>query len=212
MSGSLGGFTEPRSFPNGRESVMSSTAVEIPGYVAGTYTIDPGHSDVAFSVRHLMVSKVRGHFTRFQGELTLTPDPLASSVTATIEVASIDTNNPQRDDDLRSANFFQIDQYPTMTFGSVGIRHGEDGFDVDGELTLHGGTRPVTLALDVNGFTRDPYGGTRAGFSATTELNRGDFGISTNIPMDGGGVVIGDRIRVFLDLQAILNPPQSTNP
>jgi polyisoprenoid-binding protein YceI len=135
---------------------MSTTAIEIPGYVAGTYTIDPGHSDVAFTVRHLMVSKVRGHFTRFQGELTLAPDPLASQVTATIELASIDTNNPQRDDDLRSANFFETDTYPTMTFRSVGIRHGEDGFDVNGELTLHGVTRPVTLALDVNGFTRDP--------------------------------------------------------
>ena len=138
---------------------MSTTAVEIPGYVAGTYTIDPGHSDVAFAVRHLMVSKVRGHFTRFQGELALAPDPLASSVTATIELASIDTNNPQRDDDLRSANFFETDTYPTiptMTFSSTGIRHSEDGFDVDGELTLHGVTRPVTLALDVNGFTRDP--------------------------------------------------------
>ena len=191
---------------------MSTTAVEIPGYVAGTYTIDPGHSDVAFTVRHLMVSKVRGHFTRFQGELTLTPDPLASSVTATIELASIDTNNPQRDDDLRSANFFETDTYPTMTFRSTGIRHSEDGFDVDGELTLHGVTRPVTLALDVNGFTRDPYGGTRAGFSATTELNRGDFGISTNIPMDGGGVVIGDRIQVFIEIEAVLNPPQPTNP
>src|SRR5215218_7694169 len=93
---------EPPVGPKG-ESVMLSTAVEIPGYISGTFTIDPGHSDVAFTVRHLMVSKVRGHFTRFQGELTLTPDPLASSVTATIEVASIDTNNPQRDDDLRSA-------------------------------------------------------------------------------------------------------------
>jgi polyisoprenoid-binding protein YceI len=105
---------------------MSTIAVEIPGHVAGTYTIDPGHSDVAFTVRHLMVSKVRGHFTRFQGELTLDPDPLASSVTATIELASIDTNNPQRDDDLRSANFFQTDTHPTMTFRSVGIRHSEE--------------------------------------------------------------------------------------
>jgi polyisoprenoid-binding protein YceI len=192
------------------EPVMSSTAVEIPGYVAGTYTIDPGHSDVAFTVRHLMVSKVRGHFTRFQGELALAPDPLASSVAATIELASIDTNNPQRDDDLRSANFFETDTYSTMTFRSTGIRHSEDGFDVDGELTLHGVTRPVTLALDVNGFTRDPYGGTRAGFSATTELNRSDFGISTNIPMDGGGVVIGDRIQVFIEIEAVLNPPPPT--
>ena len=179
---------------------------------AGTFTIDPGHSNVAFTVRHLMVSKVRGHFTRFQGQLTLDPDPLASSVTATIELASIDTNNPQRDHDLRSANFFETDTYPTMTFRSVGIRHSEDGFDVDGELTLHGVTRPVTLALDVNGFTRDPYGGTRAGFSATTELDRGDFGISTNIPMDGGGVVIGDRIQVFLEIEAVLNPPRPSNP
>jgi polyisoprenoid-binding protein YceI len=190
---------------------MSTTAVGIPGHVAGTYTIDPGHFDVAFTVRHLMVSKVRGHSTRFQGERTLAPDPLASSVTATIELASIDTNNPRRDDDLRSANFFETDTYPTMTFRSVGIRHSEDGFDVDGELTLHGVTRPVTLALDVNGFTRDPYGGTRAGFSATTELDRGDFGIS-NIPMDGGGVVIGDRIQVFLEVEAVLNPPRPAQP
>ena len=189
---------------------MSTTAVELPGYVAGTFTVDPGHSDVAFTVRHLMVSKVRGHFTRFQGELTLAPDPLVSSVTATIELSSIDTNNPQRDDDLRSANVFETDTYPTMTFRSTGIRHSEDGFDVNGELTLHGVTRPVTLALDVNGFTRDPYGGTRAGFSVTTELNRGDFGITTNIPMDGGGIVVGDRIQVLIEIEAVLNSPRPT--
>jgi polyisoprenoid-binding protein YceI len=191
---------------------VSTTALEIPGYVAGTYTIDPGHSDVAFSVRHMMVSKVRGHFTKVEADIVLAPNPLDSSATATIDPNSIDTNNPTRDDDLRSANFFETDTYPTMTFRSVGIRHSEDGFDVDGELSLHGVTRPVTLALDVNGFTRDPYGGTRAGFSATTELNRGDFGISTNIPMDGGGVVIGDRIQVFLEIEAVLNPPQPANP
>ena len=189
---------------------MASTAqVEVPGYVAGTWRIDPGHSDVAFTVRHVMVSKVRGHFRRFEGELVLAPDPLASSVTATIDLASIDTNNPQRDDDLRSANFFEIDQYPTMTYRSTTVRHSEDGFDVNGELTLHGVTRPVTLALDVNGFTRDPYGGTRAGFSATTELDRGDFGISTNIAMDGGAVVIGDRIQVFIEIEAVLVQPAS---
>jgi polyisoprenoid-binding protein YceI len=187
---------------------MSSTAVEIPGYVAGTFTIDPGHSDVAFTVRHMMVSKVRGHFTRFQGQFVLAPDPLDSSVTATVELASIDTNNPQRDSDLRSANFFEIDQYPTMTYRSTGIRHSEDGFDVDAELTVHGVTRPVPLALDINGFTRDPYGNTRAGFSATTEINRNDFGIAFNIPMDGGGVVIGDRIQIFIEVEAILNPPE----
>jgi len=156
----------------------------------------------------MMVSKVRGHFARFQGQLVLAPDPTDSSVTATVELASINSNNPQRDSDLRSANFFEIDQYPTMTYRSTGIHHSEDGFDVDGELTLHGVTRPVTLALDINGFTRDPYGNTRAGFSATTEINRNDFGIAFNIPMDGGGVVIGDRIQIFIEVEAILNPPE----
>jgi polyisoprenoid-binding protein YceI len=189
---------------------MSSTAVEIPGYIAGTYTIDPGHSDVAFTVRHMMVSKVRGHFTRFEGQMVLAPDPLASSVTANIELESIDTNNPQRDEDLRSANFFESDKYPTMSFRSTGIRRSEDGFDVDGELTVHGLTLPVPLTLDINGFTRDPYGNTRAGFSATTEISRGDFGITSNIPMDGGGVVIGDRIQIFIEIEAILNPPEAS--
>jgi polyisoprenoid-binding protein YceI len=187
---------------------MSTTAVEIPGYVAGTWTIEPIHSDVAFTVRHMMVSKVRGHFTRLEGELVLRPDPLASTVTATIDLASIDTNNPQRDDDLRSANFLEIQAHPAMTYRSTGIRHSEDGFDIDGELSLHGVTRQVPLALDVNGFARDPFGGTRAGFSATAEISRQDFGITTNIPMDGGGVVIGDTIQIFIEIEAILAPPQ----
>jgi polyisoprenoid-binding protein YceI len=187
---------------------MSTTAVEIPGYVAGTWKIDPVHSDVAFTVRHLMVSKVRGHFTRFEGELVLAPDPLDSTVTATIDLSSIETNNPTRDDDLRSANYLEIETHPTMTYRSTGIRHSEDGFDVDGELTLHGVTRQVPLALDVNGFTRDPYGGTRAGFSATAEINRQDFGVITTIPMNGGGVVVGDKIQIFIEIEAVLAVPQ----
>jgi polyisoprenoid-binding protein YceI len=190
---------------------MAGTAVEIPGYVAGTWTIDPIHSDVAFTVRHMMVSKVRGHFTSFEGELVLAPDPLTSRVTAKIDLASIDTNNAQRDEDLRSANFLEIQNHPTMTYRSTDVRYSEDGFDVDGELTLHGVTRQVPLTLDINGFTRDPYGGTRAGFSATTEIDRKDFGISTNIPMDGGGVVIGDRIQIFIEIEAILNQPEPAN-
>jgi polyisoprenoid-binding protein YceI len=187
---------------------MSSTAIEIPGYIAGTWTIDPVHSDVAFTARHMMVSKVRGHFTRLEGQFVTAADPLASSVTATIDLDSIDTNNAQRDDDLRSANFFGVEDHPKMTYRSTAIRHSQDGFDVDGELTLHGVTRQVTLALDVNGFTRDPFGATRAGFSATTEINRQDFGITTNMPMDGGGVVIGDKIQIFIEIEAILAEPQ----
>ena len=186
---------------------MSTTAVEIPGYVAGTWKVDPVHSDVAFTVRHMMVSKVRGHFTRFEGELVLAPDPLDSSVTATIDLSSIDTNNPTRDDDLRSSNYLQIETHPDMTYRSTGIRHSEDGFDVDGELTLHGDTRQVPLTLDVNGFGPDPYGGTRAGFSASAEINRKDFGITTEIPIDGGGVVVGDKIQIFIEIEAVLVEP-----
>jgi polyisoprenoid-binding protein YceI len=187
---------------------MSTSIIEVPGYVTGTWTIDPVHSDVAFAVRHMMVSKVRGHFTRFDGELVLASDPLASTVTATIDLTSIDTNNPQRDDDLRSARFLDIQAHPTMTYRSTGIRHSQDGFDVDGELTLHGVTRRVPLALVVNGFTGDPFGGTRVGFSATAEIDRKDFAITTNIPMDGGGVVIGDTIQISIEIEAVLSPPE----
>ena len=187
---------------------MTQTPTQLPaGYTPGTYTLDPGHSDVAFTVRHMMVSKVRGHFTKVQAELHLAPDPLDSSATATIDPTSIDTNNHQRDQDLRSANFFGVDQYPTISYRSTGLRVSGDGFDLDGELTIHGVTRPVTLALDVHGFTTDPYGGYRAGFSATGEIDRKAFDITTNIPMDGGGVVIGDTIQLFIEVEAILQQP-----
>jgi polyisoprenoid-binding protein YceI len=187
---------------------MSSTAVEIPGYLAGTWTIDPGHSEVAFTARLMMVGKVRGHFTRFHGELVLAADPLASTVDATIQLDSIDTNNHRRDAHLRSAYFLDVQAHPTMTYRSTGIRHGDHGFVVDGELTLHGVTRQVPLLLDVNGFTRDSGGGIRAGFSATAEINRLDFGIGTSIPMGGSGVAIGDRVQISIEIEAVLAKPQ----
>ncbi len=183
-----------------------TTAIEIPGYIAGAWTIDAVHSDISFAVRHMMVSKVRGHFTRFEGEIVTAPDPLGSQMTATIDLTSIDTNNPQRDDDLRSSNFFEVETYPVMTYRSTGIRRagGDTGFLVDGELSLHQVTRPVQLTLEVNGFTRDPFGGTRAGFSATAEIDRRDFGIRANMPMDGGGVVVGEKIQIFIEIEAVL--------
>jgi len=186
---------------------MTESTTQIPGYTPGTYKLDPGHSDVAFTVRHMMVSKVRGHFTKVEAEIVLAPNPLDSSATATIDPNSIDSNNPTRDDDLRSANYFEVDKYPTINYRSTGLRYTEDGFDLDGELTIHGVTRPVTLALDVHGFTKDPYGGFRAGFSATGEFDRKDFNITTNIPMDGGGVVIGDILQLFIEVEAILQQP-----
>lgn len=186
---------------------MSSTQIQIPGYVVGTWDIDPMHTEVGFSVRHLMVSKVRGRFTRFEGSFVTAADPLDSSATASIEMASIDTNNPTRDDDLRSANFFEADKYPQMTYRSTGLRLDGEDFVLDGELTAHGVTRAVPLRLEVNGFGADPFGNQRCGFTATGSLNRSDFGMTFNVPLDGGGVMVGDRIDLTIEVEAILRQP-----
>jgi len=185
---------------------MSTAAAQttVPGLVAGTWTIDPSHSDVSFTVRHLMVSKVRGTFSRFSGSLVIADDPLASSVEASIDLNSIDTRDEGRDNHLRSEDFFHVEQHPDMTYRSTGVRRDGNDFVVDGELSLHGVTRPVPLGLEFNGVSQDPWGGTRAGFSATTEINRRDFGIDISMPLDGGGVVVGDKVKVHLEVEAIL--------
>jgi polyisoprenoid-binding protein YceI len=188
---------------------MSTTAVSVhlPGYTVGTWAIDPAHSDISFTVRHLMVSKVRGHFRSFSGEIVTAENPLDSSVTATVDLASIDTNNEERDDHVRAADFLDVATYPTMTYRSTSISRDGDGWLVDGELSLHGVSRPVQLAVELNGFTTDPWGGTRAGFSATAQINRRDFGIDVSLPMDGGGVVVGDKIQITLEIEAVLRSP-----
>jgi polyisoprenoid-binding protein YceI len=184
---------------------MTSTATtQIPGYVVGTWDIDASHSTVGFVVRHMMVSKVRGFFRDFSGEIVTAEDPTQSTVTATIDLGSIDTRQEQRDAHIRSADFFDVDKHPAMTFRSTGVR--ADGADwiVDGELTLKGNTKPVSLALELNGFGPDAYGGTRAGFSARTEISRSAFGVDIQMPMDGGGVVVADKIVVELEIQGVL--------
>ena len=183
---------------------MSSAQVQIPGYVVGTWDIDPLHTEIGFSVRHLMVSKVRGRFLRFEGSFVTAPDPLDSSATATVDMTSIDTNNPTRDDDLRSSNFFEVDQYPQMTYQSTGVRMDGEDFVLDGDLTAHGVTRQVPLRVEVNGFGADPYGNQRSGYTATATINRSDFGLTFNVPLDGGGVMIGDRIDITIEVEGIL--------
>jgi polyisoprenoid-binding protein YceI len=184
--------------------MTSTTAVQIPGYVVGTWDIDTAHSTVGFSVRHMMVSKVRGYFRDFSAEIVTAEVPEQSTVTATIDLSSIDTRQEQRDAHIRSADFFDVESYPQMSFRSTAVRtQGPDWF-VDGELTLKGHTRPVTLALELNGFGADAYGGYRAGFSAKTEINRNDFGVDIKMPMDGGGVVVSDKISVELEIEAVL--------
>jgi len=188
---------------------MSVGLLEIPSYVTGTWTIDPAHSDVGFVIRHLMISNVKGHFTAFEGRIVTAADPLDSAVTATIDMASIDTANPMRDDHLRSADFFAVDEHPTMTYRSTGIRPDGDGYLMDGELTLRGVTRPIGLELEVNGFGFDPFApdpatGARAGFSATGEVNRSDFGITYTGPIPGGGVTLSEKVRIVLEIEAVL--------
>jgi polyisoprenoid-binding protein YceI len=177
---------------------------ESPGYVAGNWAVDPVHSEVSFTVRHMMVSKVRGRFNRFEANIRTAENFLNSSVDAIIDLNSIDTQNEQRDAHLRSADFFEIDKYPAMTYRSTGIRPHYDQYVLEGELTLHGVTRPVQLALEANGFTRDPYGNTRAGFTATGEISRRDFGVDINLPMDGGGAVVGDKVQINIEIEAVL--------
>ncbi len=184
-----------------------ATQTAIPGYVVGTWAIDPVHSDVSFTVRHMMVSKVRGSFRTFEGQIVTAENPLDSTVTVSIDLTSIDTNNADRDNHIRSADFFEVESHPKMTFQSVAVTPSNDGYVVAGDLHLHGVTRRVNLNVEPNGFGADPYGGIRAGFSASTELSRKEFGIDIDMPLDGGGVVIGDKIQVSLEIEAILQAP-----
>jgi polyisoprenoid-binding protein YceI len=183
-------------------AATTPTTPTIPGLVPGAWSIDPVHSDVSFTVRHMMVSKVRGSFKSFDGEIVVGDDVVDSSVIATVDVASFDTGNAERDVHIRSADFLDLEQHPTMTYRSTGIRPDGDDYVVDGELTLHGVTRPVALALEVGGVTTDPYGKARLGLSATTEINRRDSGIDISMPMEVGGVVVGDKVKITLDVEA----------
>ena len=180
-----------------------STETTIPGYEAATWNIDPIHSEVGFSVRHMMVSKVRGRFTTFSGQFVTGDNPADSSVTAEIDLSSINTGQEQRDEHIKSADFFEVEKYPTMTYKSTGIRVEDGEYIVDGDLTLKGVTKSVPLHLELNGFGPDPFGGTRAGFTATGELNRRDFNVTFNAPMANGGVVVADKIQLQLEIEAV---------
>ena len=183
---------------------MTAETVEIPGYIEGTWNIDPVHSHIGFVARHLMVSKVRGKFGTFEGQIVTAEDPLQSSATATIDTTSFDTGNDQRNSDVKSENFLDVASYPTMTYRSTGVRRAGDELVVDGDLTIRGITHPVALTVEVNGFGPDPYGGTRAGFSATGEINRNDYGITANMVLPTGGVMVSEKIQLTIEVEATL--------
>jgi polyisoprenoid-binding protein YceI len=184
---------------------ITTNETTIPGYTAGTWTIDPVHSEVGFTVRHMRVSKVRGKFGTFGGDIVTAENPLESSVTAEIDLSSIDTGNVDRDNHIRSADFFNVDAHKVMTYRSTGIRVNGDEYLLDGELSLKGVTKPVSLRLELGGFGKDPYGGTRAGFTAVGEIKRSDFGIDFNAVLETGGVVVGDKVTLLLEIEAVLN-------
>ncbi len=181
---------------------MTIPAVRIPGYVAGTWDLDPVHSHIGFVGRHMVVSKVRGRFEKFRAQIVTAEDPLQSWATVTVEMNSVNTGNQTRDDDLRSDNFFAAAAYPVMTYRSTGIRREGEDFFIDGDLTVRGVTRPVSLKFEINGFATDPGGVTRAGFSATGEINRLDFGVCFNVPIGGG--LASDKVRIDIEAGAVL--------
>jgi len=181
---------------------------EVPNYSAGTWTVDNVHSYVGFTIKHMMVSRVRGRFTSFTAGFSTAANPLESTVSATIDASSIDTHNAMRDDHVRSADFFDAANHPTITFASTGIRFEDGGFLLDGELTIRGTARPVTLTLDSPAFGPGPQGGMKAGFSASVEINRHDFGVSYNGPIPGGGMALGDKVQITLDIEADLQEPK----
>jgi polyisoprenoid-binding protein YceI len=181
-------------------------SAEIPGYIAGTWAIDPVHSEVSFVVRHMMVSKVRGRFDKFEGSFTTAENPVESTVTASVDLSSINTGQEQRDAHIRSADFFEVEKYPTMTFTSTGIKQAEEGYFLEGDLTIKDVTKAVAFELEVTGFGPDAYGGTRCGFSATTQIDRHDFHVDFNGPIPGvpGGVAVSANVTINLEIEGVL--------
>jgi polyisoprenoid-binding protein YceI len=171
---------------------------------AGTYALDPTHSYVSFTARHLMVTKVRGRFPVTAGSLVISEDPEASSVEATIDVTAVETGDPKRDEHLRSADFFDVEQFGEASFRSTKVEnHGDGEFTLHGDLTLHGVTKAVSLKGEYLGSQPSPWGDTRIGFSAETEISRSDWGINFNVALETGGVVVSDKIKLAIDAEWI---------
>jgi polyisoprenoid-binding protein YceI len=178
------------------------TAATATTQLTGTWAIDPVHSSIAFSVRHLVVSKVRGHFNTFSGAVVVGEDG-TPSVAAEIAIDSVDTSNEQRDAHLKAADFFDVENHPTATFASTGVRESGDNYVLDGDFTLKGITKPVSLDLEFNGTNPGMGHGEVAGFTASVVLNRKDFGIDIDMPLETGGAVVGDKVTITLEIEAL---------
>jgi polyisoprenoid-binding protein YceI len=184
---------------------MASTTQAVSNVpTAATYTLDQSHSIVSFSARHLMVSKVRGRFPVTEGKLVVDEDPTKSTVEAVIDVRAVESGDPKRDEHLRSADFFDADNYPTATFRSTKVIDKGDGeFTLEGQLTVRGKTRPVTMHGEYLGSQASPWGDTRVGFTAETEVSRKEWGLDFNVALETGGVLVGDKIKLTIDAEWI---------
>ena len=173
--------------------------------LTGTYTLDPAHTRIGFVARHAMVTKVRGSFDEFAGTAVLDgANPANSRVEVTIEAASIDTRNAQRDEHLRGNDFLAMQEYPKITFASTGVRQaGETTFEVTGDLTIKGVTNEITIPFEFEGTAKDPFGNQRVGFEGSVTINRKDYGVTWNAALEGGGVLVSDKVTLEFEISAI---------
>jgi polyisoprenoid-binding protein YceI len=171
---------------------------------AGAWDIDPGHTDLAFTGRHFMVTKVRGRFTGVTGVVEIAEDLRDSRVDVTIDMATVESGNETRDEHMRSAELFDVANYPTATFRSVDVEWRGTQGTVHGDLTIHGVTKRVPLEVEFEGYVRDPWGGDRAIFSARTRVNREDFGVTWNVALEAGGVLVSKEIQIEINLETVL--------
>lgn len=180
------------------------TAAAALSLLTGSYTLDPSHTRIGFVARHAMVTKVRGSFNDFEGHAVLDgDDPFRSTASVTIQVASIDTRSPQRDEHLRSNDFLAIAEFPTITFVSSAVRQAGEAFELDGDLTLRGVTRPITIPFTFEGSATDVYGNSRVGFEGSVAISRKDFGVTWNAALETGGVMVSDKIVLEFEVSAI---------
>jgi polyisoprenoid-binding protein YceI len=183
-------------------STVESATLPQTSLPTGTWNVDPVHSSVEFQVKHLGIATVKGQFKEFEGTLEVTPDGISAH--GSVETASVDTREPQRDGHLRSADFFDVEQHPQITFQSSAIRPiDEDSFEIEGDFTLHGITRPLKLIGTLEGTETDPQGNERVGLSATAQISRSDHDMKFNMALGSGNVVVGDKVKILLDVSAV---------
>jgi len=181
-----------------------SITTAAPTLTTGTWSVDPAHSKVGFAVRHAGIATIRGEFTKFEGTLELSPDLSTAHAGGSVDVASVFTNEPQRDEHLRSADFFDAERYPVINFASTAIEAVDSiSFDITGNLTIHGVTNEIVLRAVVQGTEVDPFGNHRVGLEVTGELSRSDYGMSFNMPLSSGALFVSDKVKLAIDISAI---------